>query len=110
MRRKIFIAACAVVVIFASFIVAVWFGAFTPAAPAGWSQIHAGMSRSDVLRVAGTPKVSGWPEKIVETWQRDGTICHHRLVVSYSGQQVSTVCDGTWLRGFGWLHPRIESQ
>ena len=110
MRRKIFISLLSVAVVFVLFALAAWFGFFTPTAPAGWSQIHVGMSREDVLRVAGTPSVSGWPEKVVETWQRDGAVCRHRLVVGYSGQQVSTVCDGTWLRGFGWLHPRIESQ
>ena len=87
-------------VIFGSVTLAVWFGVFTPAAPAGWSKIHAGMSRDDVLRLAGKPSVSDWPEKIIEMWQYDGAICHHRLVVSYNGQQVSTVCDGTWLRVF----------
>ena len=110
MRRKISITVFAVAIISTSFAAAMWLGFFTPAAPAGWLQIHAGLSRDEVLRLAGTPTMSGWPEKVVETWQRDGLVCRHRLVISYSGERVTSVADGTWLRGYGWLHPRIESQ
>jgi hypothetical protein len=110
MRRKISIAILLVGSIFIAFFFAAWLGIFTPSAPAGWAQVHIGISRDDVLRLAGAPSVSGWPEKVVETWQRDGAICHHRLVVGYDGQQVASVCDGTWLRGYGWLHSRIETR
>ena len=110
MRRKISTTAVLVVVIFCAFVFAAWLGVFTPAAPAGWSDVHAGMNRDDVLRLVGTPTFSGWPEKIVETWQRDGAICRHRLSVDYDGERVTGVCEGTWLRGHGWLHPRIESR
>jgi hypothetical protein len=110
MRRKISIAVLLLAFIFIAFVFAAWFGTFTPSAPAGWAQIHTGLSRDDVLRLAGTPSVSGWPEKIVETWQRDGAICRHRLVIGYDGQHVDSVCDGTWLRGYGWLHPRVETK
>jgi hypothetical protein len=110
MRRKISTVVLLFAFIFVAFVVAAWLGIFTPSAPAGWAQVHTGMSRNDVLRLVGTPSVSGWPEKVVETWQRDGVISHHRLVISYGpdGQLVTSVCDGTWLRRYGWLHPRIE--
>ena len=110
MRRKSFIGLFLAMAIFGLFILAAWVGLLTPSAPAGWAQIHAGMSRDDVLRVAGNPSVSAWPEKVVETWQRDGAFCRRRLLVTYSGQKVAAICDGTWLRGYGWLHPRSESQ
>jgi hypothetical protein len=110
MRRKISIAVLLLAFIFIAFVFAAWLGIFTPSAPAGWAQVHTGISRDDVLRLAGAPSVSGWPEKVVETWQRDGAICRHRLVIGYDGQQVASVCDGTWLRGYGWLHPRIETR
>jgi hypothetical protein len=110
MRSRISKAVFVLALIFAGFVIAIRFDVFTPAAPAGWAQVHIGMSRDDVLRLAGAPSVSGWPEKVVETWQRNGAICHHRLFVGYDGQQATRVCDGTWLRGYGWLHPRIESK
>lgn len=109
-RRKIYMAALSVVTAFGVLGMAAWMGIFTPTAPADWAQVHIGISRNNVLRLAGAPSASGWPEKPVETWQRDGVICRHRLVVGYDGQQVIQVCDGTWLRGYGWLHPRIETK
>ena len=91
-----------------------WFGALTPSAPSGWAQVHRSMERSTVLSLAGQPQRSGWPEKIVETWERSGLVCHHRLFVAYRGEHVGdghvqSVYEGTWLRGYGWLHPRKES-
>jgi hypothetical protein len=90
-----------------------WFGAFTPSAPSGWAQVHLGMERDAVLSLAGQPQQSGWPEKIAEAWDRSGLICRHRLIVTYRGRHqgdgyVESVCEGTWLRGYGWLHPRKE--
>ena len=113
MRRKIFIAVVLVVIISSAFVLAVWFDAFTPAAPAGWSQVHAGMSRDAVLRLTGTPTFSGWPEKVAETWEIRGAICNRRLFIYYRSEQrdvgyVQDMCEGTWLRGHGWLHPRKE--
>ncbi len=92
-----------------------WFGLFTPAAPAGWTQIHVGMSREEVLRLAGSPQQSGWPEKIAETWERKGLVSSHKLFVYYRAEQrgegyVQSVCEGTWLPGFGWRNPRKESK
>jgi hypothetical protein len=109
-RRRIFIAGVSVVIISCGLVLAVWLDAFTPKAPAGWSKVHAGMTRDEVLRLAGTPTFSGWPEKIAETWQRDGFPAHRRLFIVYQGEQVISVCDGTWLRGYGWMHPRTESR
>ncbi|HEV2695411.1 MAG TPA: hypothetical protein VG347_21125 [Verrucomicrobiae bacterium] len=108
MSRKIFITIALLGIIFTTFIYAAWSGAFTPSAPAGWTQIHLGMKRDEVLKLAGTPTFSGWPENIWERWRRDGMICHHWLEISYDGEQVSYVCEGTWLRGYGWLYPRRE--
>jgi hypothetical protein len=99
MRRKISIAVLLLALMFVAFVFAAWLGVFTPSAPAGWAQVHAGTSRDEVLRLAGAPSVSAWPEKVVETWQRNGAICRHRLVIGYDGQQVIDVCDGTWLPG-----------
>jgi len=88
----------------------VWFGTFTPAAPGEWAKIHPGMTRSEVLKFAGTPRESGWPENVTETWQRDGLICHRRLFIWYRDERVLDLSEGTWLRGCGWLRRRIESQ
>jgi hypothetical protein len=93
----------------AAITIAVWSGLFTPAAPAAWAQVHPGMKRNEVLQLTGTPSMSGWPEKVVETWQLNGAVCRRRLVIAYAGEQVVSVSDGTWLRGYGWLHPRAES-
>ena len=97
----------------AAFVVMAWSGVLTPSAPSGWRQVHPGMGRDAVLALAGLPQQSGWPEKIVETWDRNGLICRHRLLVAYRAEQrgdgyVDSVCEGTWLRGYGWLHPRKE--
>jgi hypothetical protein len=115
LRRKISIVVVSVAFVFTAFALAVWFGVFTPMAPAGWSLIHAGMRRDDVLRLAGAPGESGWPENVVETWEIRGTICSHRLLIDYRSEErgvghVQCLHEGTWLRGYGWLHPRIESQ
>jgi len=104
LRRKVIMVVVLPAVILIAFGFAIWFDLFTPAAPAGWAQVHSGMIRDEVLHLAGPPSISGWPEKVVETWQREGVICHHRLVVAYDGDRAARVWDGTWLRGFGWLH------
>ncbi len=102
-------------VIAVAFGLMLWSGMLTPSAPSGWAQVHAGMDRDAVIFLAGSPEQSGSPEKIVETWERRGTICHRRLYVCYRGEgfqdgYVRDVSEGTWLRGFGWLHPRRESR
>src|SRR6266850_1735362 len=114
MPRRIIIIIATALVIVVAFGLMVWFGMLTPSA-SGWAQVHAGMDRSAVISVAGSPQQSGWPEKIAETWERRGPICHHRLYVCYRGEgsqdgYVCYVSEGTWLRGFGWLHPRTESR
>lgn len=98
--------------------VAVWLGAFTPAAPSSWKSIHVDMSRQAVLSLAGPPQKSGWPENVVEVWEKKGLVCHHRMVIWYDAWMdsdgfhgyVRDVSEGTWLRGYGWLHPRQEFQ
>jgi hypothetical protein len=95
--------------------VAAWCGVLVPRAPSGWAQVHAGMDRKEVLALTGAPQLSGWPDKVIETWERKGLLCHRRLVVCYRGQgfedgYVRDVLAGTWLRGYGWLHPRKESR
>ncbi len=107
--KKITIAVGSVLVILAAFIFCVFSGVFTPSAPNASSQVHAGMTRSEVLALVGTPQQSGWPEKIAETWQRSGLISHRRLFIIYEGERVQHVWDGTWVRGYGWAHPRRES-
>src|SRR5690348_768739 len=107
--RRFTVASAAAVALPVSLAALAWFGALTPSAPSGWAQVHLGMGRETVLSLAGAPQQSGWPEKIVETWQRNGPICRHRLLVAYrSDGAVESVCEGTWLRGYGWLHPRTE--
>ena len=112
-RHKVAISSAAVLVALLAFAATVWLGMLTPSAPAGWSQVHVGMGRDAVLSLAGEPQHSGWPEKVVESWDRSGLICRHRLLVGYRAEQrgdgsVQSVCEGTWLRGYGWLHPRQE--
>ena len=109
MRRKTIIAAVTVVVLLCGFTFCLFSGVFAPEAPLVWSQVHAGMSRPDVLALVGTPQQSGWPEKIAETWERSGLVSHRRLFIIYDGQRVQHVWDGIWVRGFGWSHPRRES-
>ena len=115
MRRRIAIATGTVCILAVALGVLAWSGLLTPAAPSGWARVRAGMDREAVLSLAGAPQHSGWPEKVIETWERKGGICHHRLVVCYRGQglqdgYVRDVWEGTWLRGYGWLHPRKESR
>ncbi len=115
MRRRIVIVAAIALVIAASFGTMAWSGVLTPTAPPGWAQVHAGLNRSAVLSLAGSPQQSGWPENVTETWERRGAICNHRLFVCYRGRHledgyVQDVWEGTWLRGYGWLHPRKDSK
>jgi hypothetical protein len=108
MRRKIIIAVVVVLVLLGAFTVCLFSGMFTPTAPVGWGQVHTGMSRSEVLALVGTPQLTGWPEKIAETWQLSGVVSHRRLFIIYDGERVQHVWDGTWIRGYGWSHPRRE--
>jgi len=108
MRRKIIITVAVLVLFALAFAVCLFSGAFS--LPAAWSRVHAGMSRTEVLALVGTPQQSGWPEKIAETWQINGLVAHRRLFVVYDGERVQHVCDGTWIRGYGWWRPRKESQ
>jgi hypothetical protein len=108
MRRKAIITV-AVVLLVIAFGAALFSGLFSPHAPTAWSQVHAGMSRTQVLALVGTPQQSGWPEKIAETWQLSGLVSHRRLFIIYDGERVQQVWDGTWVRGFGWSRPRRES-
>jgi len=102
MRSRTSIPIVTVIVIATAFLLVVWFGLLTPAAPSGWAQIHTGMSRDEVLLLAGSPQQSGWPEKIAETWEHRGVICNRRLFIYYREEQLGTgyvqaVCEGTWL-------------
>lgn len=112
-RQKIALFTTALLGLLSTFAALLWSGVLTPSVPAGWSQVHAGMERDVVLSLVGKPQQSGWPEKVVETWERSGFVCRHRLLVSYRVEQgsnghVDSVCEGTWLRGFGWVNPRKE--
>jgi hypothetical protein len=77
--------------------------------PTPWAQIHPGMTRSNVLAIAGTPQQSGWPENVAETWRKGSKIMQYRLVVVYENGIVRDVCEGTWVPYYGWLRPRIET-
>ena len=109
MRSRPFIIIGVVVLVAVILILGVFAGVFTPAAPAGWSQIHPGMTRSEVIALAGMPQQTGWPEKVAETWYRDSFVSQRRLFIVYQGERVRDVCDGTWVHGYGWSHPRRES-
>lgn len=108
MRRKVTILVTAFVAM-AGLVALVCFTS-PPAAPLGWAQVHPGMSRAQVLTLAGPPPRSGWPENTTETWQRKRFFSERRLFVVYQGEVVESVCDGTWLPGYGWHQPRIETQ
>lgn len=115
MRPRIAIIVVSAFGIAVTFSLMVSSGMLTPSAPSGWAQVHAGMDRDAVISLVGPPQQSGWPEKIAETWERRGPICHRRLFVCYRGEgfqdgYVRDVWEGTWLRGYGWLHPRKESK
>jgi len=109
MRRKTVIAVGVVLPLVIAFGVCLFSGLLSPPAPAAWSQVHAGMSRSQVLALVGTPQQSGWPENIAETWQLSGLVSHRRLFIIYDGERVQHVWDGTWVRGYGWSRPRRDS-
>ena len=88
-----------------------WFELLPQPAPRGWSQIHRGMNRATVLNFAGPPTHSGWPENVIETWERPGPIFRHRMQIGYDtedgkGEHVNGISEGIWLRGFGWLNAR----
>lgn len=84
-------------------------GVFAAAAPSSWKQVHAGMTRTEVLALVGQPQTSGWPENIAETWDMPGLVAHRRLFIVYEGERVKHLWDGNWVRGFGWSRPRRES-
>jgi hypothetical protein len=64
-----------------------------PSAPPAWSQIHAGLKRDDILRIAGTPNVSFYPEKIAETWYVTAWGGTRRMVVFYRGERGESVSE-----------------
>ena len=103
MRRKLFIAGVIGILLVA------FAALLAPGAPPGWSRVHPGITRTEVLLLAGAPQQSGWPEKVAETWQRNGLVCHRRLFIIYQGENVHSICDGVWIRGYGWAHTRKES-
>jgi hypothetical protein len=85
-------------------------GLFTPSAPASWSRVHIGMSRSDALEILGPPQESGWPEKIVETWRVKSPLCSRTLYLSYGESNlVGHFTEYSWVRGCEWtLSKRID--
>jgi hypothetical protein len=104
MHRKVAITFAALVAIALAYFVS------PPTAPAAWAQVHVGMNRAQVLTLVGPSPESGWPENITETWHRKRVLSQRRLFVLYEGDRVKEVCDGTWLRGYGWCQPRIETK
>ncbi|MEO6034341.1 MAG: hypothetical protein ABIQ35_03715 [Verrucomicrobiota bacterium] len=110
MIRKIIIAVGVLALLAVVFGVCLFAGVFSPTAPKAWNQVHAGMSRSQVLSIIGSPQQTGWPEKIVETWQLSGLVSYRRLFIIYDGERVQEIWDGTWIRGYGWSRPRRDSR
>jgi hypothetical protein len=108
MRRFFGIAFVGVLVCVALFLVLAVADVFTPSAPAGWAEVRPGMTRTQVLALAGAT-LSAWPEKPFEAWTRQGVVAERRLHVFYEGERVRLVRDGTWFRVYGWFHPRVES-
>jgi hypothetical protein len=110
MRRQLIIVTGLLVLIFGAFVFLLLAVIFTPKAPAGWGQIHVGMTRSQVITLIGAPQQSGWPENITEMWERRGLISRRRLFILYDGEhygeRVQHLSDGTWVPGFGWSHRR----
>lgn len=89
-----------------------WITPFTPQAPATWHQIHVGMQRSNILALVGSPTTSGYPEKILETWCRDGAFGLRKLEVwyeRYPDERASTVREYVyWRPSQRYLHTRSE--
>jgi hypothetical protein len=108
MRRFFVISFVGVLVCVALVLVLALAGVFTPSAPAGWTQVRPGMTRTQVLALAGAT-VSAWPEKPFEAWTRQDVVAERRLHVFYKGERVTFVREGTWFRGYGWFRPRVES-
>lgn len=109
MRHKIPIAIVLLVIVGALLAIAV-VGVFIPTEPEAWTRVHIGMNRTEVIALVGTPQHSGWPEMVIETWERKGFVFQRRLNVVYQGEWVEKAWMGTWLRGYGWLHPPRESR
>ena len=57
----------------------------TPSAPPAWHQVHVGMHRSNIVELVGPAQAGMYPEKIVETWYRDGALGIRKLDVCYQG-------------------------
>jgi hypothetical protein len=85
-----------------------------PAEPPGWSQVHVGMTRTQVLALTGAPQESGWPESTVETWWRENLLGtrQQRLFIGYDPYEVNHVefvYQGIYNPGGdAWSHPRQE--
>lgn len=85
---------------------------FTPPVPPPWHQVHAGMQRSNILALVGAPTISGYPEKIVETWRRDGAFGLRKLEVwyqNYPDERASIVCEYIyWRPSRRYIHTRMS--
>jgi len=65
----------------------------TPSAPPAWHEVHVGMHRSNILALVGPAQTGMYPEKIVETWYREGILGLRKLDVCYenSGDDRATM-------------------
>ena len=114
MKRKTHISYAIVAICIVVTVAILWFGLMPPRTPSGWDQVHAGMDRKDVLLLLGPATHSGWPEKVVETWEARRVIFDRRLSIAYRGDGTETgsvdeLSEGLWLNGYGWVHPRTET-
>jgi len=103
MRRPVKIASL-VLVLTCALALSVIFGLFTPltpSAPVTWHRVHAGMHRASILELVGETQWGMYPEKILETWQRDGTLGIRKLEVWYQNHgddRATMVCEYVYWR------------
>jgi hypothetical protein len=81
---------------------------FTPAAPATWTRVASGMTRSEIIALAGPPQTGGYPEKVIETWYISGGVGTRQMFVHYDGAgKAATVTEGIfWPFGRGFIETR----
>ena len=84
----------------------------TPSAPPAWHQVHVGMQRSNILELVGAAQTGMYPDKIVETWYRDGVLGLRKLDVwykNYPDDKATTVREYIyWRPSHRYIHTRTE--
>lgn len=84
----------------------------TPPAPPAWHEVHVGTPRSNILALIGPAQTGMYPEKIVETWYRDGILGLRKLEVCYQnpGDDKATMVREFvyWRPSQRYIHTRTE--